>query len=87
MVIGSTASYLDSPDDALDYVAGYAIANDVSEREFQIERGGQWVKGKSCDTFNPMGPWLVPVDEVDGDSLALELSVNGEVRQRSNTAT
>ncbi|MGA9278261.1 fumarylacetoacetate hydrolase family protein, partial [Ilumatobacter sp.] len=85
VVIGTTASYLDSPDHALEHVAGYTIANDLSEREFQLERGGQWVKGKSCDTFNPLGPWLVPVDELDGDSLGLELSVNGEVRQRSNT--
>ena len=85
IVIGREASYLDSPEEAMDHIAGYAISNDVSEREFQIERGGQWVKGKSCDTFNPLGPWLVPADEVDGNNLALALWVNGEQRQNSNT--
>ena len=64
VVIGTTARYLDSPDDALACVAGYAVSHDVSEREFQLERGGQWDKGKSCETFNPLGPVLVTADEV-----------------------
>lgn len=86
VVIGKTARYLDSPADALDYVAGYAISNDVSEREFQIERGGQWDKGKSCETFNPLGPWLRPASEVpDPQDLALRLWVNGELKQDSST--
>ncbi len=62
VVIGTTARYLDSPDEALGHVAGYAVSHDVSEREFQLERGGQWDKGKSCETFNPFGPDLVPAD-------------------------
>jgi 2-keto-4-pentenoate hydratase/2-oxohepta-3-ene-1,7-dioic acid hydratase in catechol pathway len=66
-------------------IGGYAISNDVSEREFQIERGGQWVKGKSCETFNPLGPWLVPADEVDAQNLGLRLSINGVQRQNGNT--
>lgn len=85
IVIGRRAHYLESPADAMSHIAGYTISNDVSEREFQIERGGQWVKGKSCDTFNPLGPYLVPGDEIDGQQLAMSLSVNGEVRQDSNT--
>jgi len=72
---------------ALDHVAGYTILNDVSERAFQLERGGQWVKGKSCDTFAPLGPWLVTRDEIeDPQSLAIELDVNGTPAQRGNTA-
>jgi len=68
-------------------VAGYAISNDVSEREFQLERGGQWDKGKSCETFNPLGPWLVTADEVpDPQALQLWLSVDGQVRQDGNTS-
>ena len=63
VVIGRRASYLESPDEALDHVAGYTISNDVSERAFQLDRGGQWSKGKSCATFNPLGPWLVTTDE------------------------
>jgi len=87
VVLGATARYLDSPDDAAAVIAGYAISNDVSEREFQIERGGQWTKGKSCETFNPLGPWLVTPDEVgDPQALGLRLSVNGEPRQDGNTA-
>lgn len=87
VVIGRTARYLASPADALACVAGYAVANDVSEREFQIDRsGGQWSKGKSCETFNPLGPWLVTADEVgDPQDLALRSWVNGEPRQDSST--
>ena len=82
-----TARYLDSPEDALACVAGYAISHDVSEREFQLERGGQWDKGKNCETFNPLGPWLVTADEVpDPQALALRLWVNGELRQDGTTA-
>lgn len=88
VVIGRTARYLDSPDDALSHVAGYVLSHDVSEREFQLERGGQWDKGKSCETFNPLGPWLVPADEIaDPQALGMRLSVNGEVRQNGSTAT
>ena len=87
VVIGTRARYLDSVADGLACVAGYAVAHDVSEREFQLERGGQWDKGKSCETFNPLGPWLVTPDEVaDPQSLALRLSVNGELRQDSSTS-
>jgi 2-keto-4-pentenoate hydratase/2-oxohepta-3-ene-1,7-dioic acid hydratase in catechol pathway len=86
VVIGKTARYLESPAEALGYVAGYAVCNDVSEREFQIERGGQWDKGKSCETFNPLGPWLVPASEVaDPQDLALKTWVNGELKQDSST--
>jgi len=85
VVIGAAASYLESPASAAAHIAGFAIANDVSERAFQLERGGQWVKGKSCDTFNPMGPWLVPADEIDAQQLDMKLWVNGEQRQNSNT--
>ncbi len=88
VVIGSEARYLDSPDDALAHVAGYAVSHDVSEREFQLERGGQWDKGKSCETFNPLGPWLVTSDEVaDPQALGMRLSVNGIARQDGSTAT
>lgn len=87
VVIGSTASYLSSPADALECVAGYAISNDVSEREFQLERGGQWDKGKSCATFNPLGPWLVTTDEVpDPQILNMFLEVNGQRVQNENTS-
>jgi 2-keto-4-pentenoate hydratase/2-oxohepta-3-ene-1,7-dioic acid hydratase in catechol pathway len=86
VVIGSTARYLDSPEAALACVAGYAIAHDVSEREFQLERSGQWDKGKNCETFNPLGPWLVTADEVtDPQALGLRVWVNGEPRQNGNT--
>ncbi|MFC6081555.1 fumarylacetoacetate hydrolase family protein [Sphaerisporangium aureirubrum] len=86
VVIGATARYLDTDEDALACVAGYAVSNDVSEREFQLERGGQWDKGKSCETFNPLGPWLVTADEVpDPQNLGLRLSVNGTVRQYGTT--
>lgn len=87
VVIGRTARYLETDEEARDAVAGYAIAHDVSEREFQIERGGQWDKGKNCETFNPLGPWLVTADEVpDPQALGLRLSVNGEVQQQGSTA-
>ncbi len=88
VVIGRRASYLDSPEEALRHVAGYAISNDVSERTFQLEEsGGQWSKGKSCATFNPLGPWLVTADEVgDPQQLRLRSWVNGEPRQDSSTA-
>jgi len=87
VVIGKTARYLESPDVALDYVAGYVVSNDVSERTFQLEvSGGQWSKGKCAETFNPLGPWLVPADEVDPRNLALRSYVNKEIRQDSTTA-
>jgi ureidoglycolate lyase len=86
IVIGSLARHV-AKADARKYVAGYCVVNDVSEREFQIERGGQWTKGKSADTFCPTGPWLVTADEVpDPGKLALWTEVNGERRQNSNTA-
>ncbi|MEZ0309481.1 MAG: fumarylacetoacetate hydrolase family protein [Ramlibacter sp.] len=86
VVIGSPARNV-AIERALDHVAGYTILNDVSERAFQLERGGQWVKGKSCDTFAPLGPWLVTRDEIeDPQSLAIELDVNGKPAQRGNTA-
>jgi 2-keto-4-pentenoate hydratase/2-oxohepta-3-ene-1,7-dioic acid hydratase in catechol pathway len=86
VVIGSRARYLDSPEAAAEVIAGYAISNDVSEREFQLEHSSQWDLGKSCESFNPLGPWLVPADEVaDPQALGLGLAVNGEVRQAGNT--
>ncbi|NIZ89739.1 fumarylacetoacetate hydrolase family protein [Kineococcus rubinsiae] len=87
VVIGRRARYLADADEALACVAGYAVSNDVSEREFQLERGGQWDKGKSCETFNPLGPWLVTADEVpDPQALRLWLSVDGQVRQDGGTS-
>ena len=87
VVIGKEARYLSSKEQAADYVAGYCISNDVSERAFQIEHGGQWTKGKSCDTFSPLGPWLVTPDEVsDVGSLRMSLRVNGELRQNGSTS-
>ncbi|MCM2423524.1 fumarylacetoacetate hydrolase family protein [Streptomyces sp. RKAG293] len=86
VVIGSRARYLESPLQALDAVAGYAVSNDVSEREFQLEFSPQWDLGKSCETFNPLGPWLVTPDEAgDPQKLGLRLSVNGTLRQNSAT--
>ncbi len=86
VIIGRTARYLTEDEDPLAYVAGYAVVNDVSEREFQLERGGQWDKGKNCETFNPLGPWLVTADEVaDPQALGLRLSVNGKRWQDGNT--
>lgn len=88
VVIGRRARYLESDADALACVAGYAVSNDVSERAFQLEQsGGQWSKGKCCETFNPLGPWLVPADEVgDPQDLRLRSFVNGEPRQDSTSA-
>ena len=87
VVIGKTASDV-SREEALSHVAGYCVVNDVSEREFQLERGGTWDKGKGCDTFCPVGPWLVTRDEVpDPQALGLWLDVNGERAQRGSTAT
>lgn len=88
IVIGSRASYLDSVDEAADVIAGYTVVNDVSEREFQMERNGQWSKGKSAETFNPAGPWLVTPDEL-GDVLTLDLwlDVGGVRRQTGSTST
>ncbi|MFD9098470.1 fumarylacetoacetate hydrolase family protein [Streptomyces collinus] len=87
VVIGRTARYLESAEEGLAHVAGYAVAHDVSEREFQIERGGTWDKGKNCETFNPLGPWLVTADEVpDPQRLSLRLWVNGELKQDGTTA-
>ena len=87
VVIGSTARYLESPGHALAHVAGYVVSHDVSEREFQLERGGQWDKGKGCDSFGPIGPWLVTQDEiVDPQALRLWLEVNGERMQDSSTS-
>lgn len=87
VVVGRQARYIVSPEDALSYVAGYAISNDVSEREFQLERGGQWDKGKNCETFNPFGPWLVTADEIENpQNLDLHLLVNGVLRQSDSTA-
>lgn len=87
VVIGKTAKYV-SERDALEHVAGYCLINDVSEREFQAERQGQWTKGKSCDTFGPIGPWLVTRDEIaDPQNLAMKLEVNGRVFQNGSTAT
>ena len=87
VVIGKTAKYV-SEADALDYVAGYCTVHNVSERAFQIERSGQWTKGKSCDTFGPIGPWLVTKDEVaDPQNLGLWLKVNGETVQNGTTKT
>jgi 2-keto-4-pentenoate hydratase/2-oxohepta-3-ene-1,7-dioic acid hydratase in catechol pathway len=87
IVIGQRARYV-SKDKALDFVAGYCLANDVSERVFQLERAGQWTKGKGCETFGPLGPWLVTKDEIkDPQNLSMWLDVNGEKRQRGNTRT
>ncbi|MEM1365377.1 MAG: fumarylacetoacetate hydrolase family protein [Pseudomonadota bacterium] len=87
VVIGTHCKYVDEAD-ALDHVAGYCVINDVSERDFQIKRSGQWVKGKSADTFGPLGPWLVTADEVpDPQDLDMSLTVNGETMQNGSTST
>ena len=87
IVIGTRARYL-AKEKAMNVVAGYCLANDVSERQFQIERSGQWVKGKSAETFGPLGPWMVTRDEIkDPQNLDMWLDVNGEKRQRGNTRT
>ena len=87
VVIGRQCRYLESPEQAMEHLAGFTIANDVSERTFQLERGGgQWIKGKSCETFNPCGPYLATTDEVNPDGgLDLWLDVNGERRQTGST--
>lgn len=85
IVIGKKALYLDSPEQAPDYILGYSISQDVSERHWQLERSGQWVKGKSFPTFNPIGPCIVTPDEINGSNLRLWCSVDGEMRQDSNT--
>jgi 2-keto-4-pentenoate hydratase/2-oxohepta-3-ene-1,7-dioic acid hydratase in catechol pathway len=87
IVIGSRARYL-AKNKAMDAIAGYCLANDVSERVFQIERSGQWTKGKGCETFGPLGPWLVTKDEIkDPQNLNMWLTVNGETRQKGSTKT
>ena len=86
IVIGKKALYLDSPSQAKDYILGYTISQDVSERHWQIERSGQWFKGKSFPTFNPVGPTIVTGDEIDANNLRLWCSVDGEMRQDSNTS-
>jgi len=87
VVIGSVTRYVEESE-ALNYVAGYVVVNDISEREFQIERGGQWTKGKSCDTFNPIGPYLCTTDALpDVSDLSLEAWVNGAERQHGSTKT
>lgn len=87
IVIGKRASYLEKTPQALGFVAGYAISNDVSEREFQMERGSQWDKGKSCDTFNPFGPWIVTTDEIsDPQDLEMWLDVDGKREQTGHTS-
>lgn len=88
IIIGKDARYLNSPDESNDYIAGYCVSHDVSEREFQLERGGQWTKGKSCDTFNPIGPFLLTPDEIaDVHNLSMSLHVNGNQMQKGNTGT
>ena len=87
VIIGTTAKHVTEAE-ALDHVAGYAVTNDVSERSFQLEHGGQWTKGKSCDSFGPLGPWLVTRDEVaDPQNLSMWLRVNGQERQSGTTRT
>ncbi|WP_439564893.1 fumarylacetoacetate hydrolase family protein [Microcella sp.] len=88
IVIGARTSYLDSPEQAREHIAGFVVVNDVSERAFQIERGGQWAKGKSAETFNPAGPWLATPDELDDVmQLGMWLDVNGQRRQTGSTST
>lgn len=86
IVIGTRARYVEEPQ-AGAHIAGFCLCNDVSERAFQLEQGGQWIKGKSCETFGPLGPWLVTPDEVEVQNLAMWLDVNGEKRQRGSTRT
>ena len=86
VVIGRDALYLDSIEEAEDYIAGYCVSQDVSEREFQLEREGQWTKGKSCPTFNPLGPYLYPASDIgDANNLTMKLKVNEEIKQNGNT--
>ena len=87
IVIGKDALYLENESDSVQHIAGYTIMNDLSEREFQNERGGQWVKGKSCPGFSPLGPCLVTPEEIEEvNNLNMELTVNGQPRQNGNTA-
>lgn len=86
VIIGARASYV-AEASALDYVAGYCVCNDISERSYQLERGGTWTKGKGCPTFGPLGPWLVTKDEVDVDNLSMTLKVNGKLVQNGSTRT
>jgi 2-keto-4-pentenoate hydratase/2-oxohepta-3-ene-1,7-dioic acid hydratase in catechol pathway len=87
VIIKKEARYLENIEDAKDFIAGYAVVNDVSEREFQIERGGQWTKGKSCDNFSPLGPYVLTTDEVkDPQNLWMKLSVNGVQMQNGNSS-
>jgi 2,4-didehydro-3-deoxy-L-rhamnonate hydrolase len=85
-VIGKRARYVEEVD-AMSHVAGYCICNDVSERRFQMKRNGQWMKGKACETFGPLGPWLVTADEINSSNLSMSLKVNGETRQQGSTST
>lgn len=88
VVLGREARYLNSPDDARRHIAGYVLSHDVSERHYQLERGGQWTKGKSCDSFNPLGPFVLTADEpIDPTKLRMTLSVNGQRRQTGSTST
>ena len=88
VVIGKDVTYIDKKDDAHNYIAGYCVSHDVSEREFQIEREGQWTKGKSCPTFNPIGPFLTTPEEIDNvNNLNLSLDLNGKRMQTGNTKT
>jgi 2,4-didehydro-3-deoxy-L-rhamnonate hydrolase len=88
VVVGCEARYVESVEAAAAHIGGYCVSHDVSERAFQLERGGQWTKGKSCETFNPLGPWLATPDEIaDPANLAMSLSVNGESKQRGSTST
>ncbi len=88
IIIGKDARYLNAADESKNFIAGYCISHDVSERAFQLERGGQWTKGKSCDTFNPLGPFVATPDEIaDVHNLAMSLHVNGRQMQRGNTST
>ncbi len=86
VVIGKEARYLNSEQEAMEYVAGFCLSHDVSERDFQLQRSGQWTKGKSCDTFNPVGPWLVDKHTIDIANASLKLWVNGQLRQNGNTS-
>ncbi len=87
VVIGATARYLASPEEGLAHVGGYVLVNDVTERAFQTERGGTWDKGKNCETFTPLGPWLVTADEIpDPQALDVKLWVNGELKQDGSTS-
>jgi 2,4-didehydro-3-deoxy-L-rhamnonate hydrolase len=88
IVMGKDVRYLDNAGQSKEYIAGFCVSHDVSEREFQLERGGQWTKGKSCDTFNPLGPFLVTPDEIENvHNLAITLHVNGKQMQNGNTNT